>query len=126
MVQPIPDVYLAPEPLPPQPGRLSPMEKIVYTDYAFGMEQPLSWGNTAEQKQLSGLYFEYESVYRFFIRDYERVLAGLPEVLLPNLYVFLTEMNKNVRDAGTQIPGLMYAYPGSGIYINHITLGGRI
>lgn len=113
------------------PGKLSPMEKIIYTDYAFGMEQPLSWGNTAEQKQLSGLYFEYESVYRFFIRDYERVLAGLPEVLLPNLYVFLTEMNKNVRDAGTLIAGLpgqlvQWRTLGSGIYINHITLGGRI
>jgi len=126
IVEPIPDVYLAPEPPPPQPGRLSPMEKIVYTDYAFGMEQPLSWDDTAAAKQLSGLYFEYESVYNFFIRDYEKVLAQLPEALLPNLYVFLTEMNRSVRDPGTIISGLPYAFPGSGIYFNHITLGGRI
>ena len=78
------------------------------------------------QSQIPSLYYDYNASYNFYIRDYERLLSKLPEEILPNVYVFLTEMNKRMRDPGGIIPGLPYAFPGSGVYNQHITLDGRI
>jgi len=120
-----PRVHTPPETLV-DPGNVSPLEEVIYSDYAFDIEQPQLLGTVAEKNELSSLYFDYNANYNFYIRDYERILSSLPEEILPNLYVFLTEIDKMMRDPGAIVAGLLHAFPGSGVYYQHITLGGKI
>jgi hypothetical protein len=130
-----------PEPAPTPP--LAPLETVIYTDYAFNIQSPRLLSNISENDGGNqSLWFDYESKYNFFINEYEDLLERVPETLIPNLYVFLSEMDRRIRDIKTGkgifthtigTPGP--ATPDSPLAINlspevnwnrHITLGNQI
>jgi hypothetical protein len=118
---------------------LAPLETVIYTDYAFNIQSPRLLSNISENDGGNqALWFDYESKYNFFINEYEDLLERVPETLIPNLYVFLSEMDRRIRD----VPSGPFAYgtpgpatPNSSLAINlspevnwnrHITLGNQI
>jgi len=102
---------------------LTPMEKIVYSDYTFEITQPQYKGFIAANGSQSSLWFDFASVYNFHIQPYEKATTRfeeiegsslVPEHLLPNLYVFLSELDRAQLDP-TSIAN-------AGDFYRHITL----
>ena len=102
---------------------LTPMEKIVYSDYTFEITQPQYKGFIAANGSRSSLWFDFASVYNFHIQSYERATTRfeeiegaslVPEHLLPNLYVFLAELDQAQLDP--------VSVANAGDFYRHITL----
>ena len=64
-------------------------------------------------------FINYDFEYNFFINGYERSTArSIPETLMPNIYVFGSEVHNENLDGTDGMPGTAYA--------KHLTLNGRI
>jgi len=135
-------------PIPaPQPttSPLLPLEQVIYTDYAFEIEQPqflkAMQSSTKGANTISSLYFDFDPIYNFYVQAYEESTSRfqefggrslLPEFILPNLYVFLAELDifqspdpSSVTTTGpfgsTQIPAVRTRES-----YQHVTLGNRL
>jgi|15BtaG_2_1085339.scaffolds.fasta_scaffold00019_11 hypothetical protein len=116
------------QPSPPKPKATTPMENVVYTDYAFEITQPQYKGFAAAQgRSPAAKYFDFASVYNFHIQPYEKATTRfeeiegtslVPEHLLPNLYVFLAELDQAQLDPAN--------IANAGPFYRHITLEGQI
>lgn len=93
-----------------KPGR-------VYSDHAFELNVPF------EKKTLDALgapigsvFIDSQPVYNFFIENYENGLnnGNIKEQMLPNMYVFCTELQNENKDAKNTI------------FKQHLTLAGHI
>jgi len=118
----------------PSPGTsspLKPMEEVVYSDYAFEIPQHRYRGyvppNGAAVGSKNNFWFDFASIYNFYIQPYENVttrfeeiegISTVPEHLLPNLYVFLSELDQAQLDPASIANGSPF--------FKHITLNGNI
>jgi len=96
-------------------------------DYAFQYELLVNdelLGLNRDSLANSPPFVKHDPEYNFFIRGYEHAIAGpspttsIPETLLPNIYVFGSEVNNENLDGKDGMPGTAYA--------KQLTLNGRI
>ena len=93
-----------------------------FTDYAFQVEMLVDDEALGIDKQAlvnKPPFINYNFEYNFFINGYERSTSrSIPETLLPNLYVFGSEIQEENLDATNGTPGTLYA--------KQLTLNGRV
>ena len=92
------------------------------SDYAFQMQMLTDDDELGIDKAAlvnKPPFVQYDFEYNFFIRGYERATARtIPETLMPNLYVFGSEVQNENLDGTDGMPGTIYA--------QQLTLNGRI
>ena len=119
------------------PRLLSPLEKIIYSDYAFDLP---SMATFEGRSQGEATWINWEAKYNFYNRDYEKALSStrdyapqgihgsnkVPEIILPNLYVLLHEISRLVTDPARrpELSGGEAVDPS--IFWKHITLNDSI
>jgi len=97
-------------------------QKGYFTDYAFQVESLVDDEELGIDKQTlvnKPPFINYDFEYNFFINGYERATSrSIPETLMPNIYVFGSEVQSANLDGINGIPGTLYA--------KQLTLNGRI
>ena len=98
----------------------APLEKLIYSDYAFEFTQFQLKNEINPQSQG---WVNYENIYNFYIQGFEELAQLAPETSLPGLYIFLAEKDVLNRD-----PLRAGSFPSNQgpLYYKHITLNGKI
>ena len=88
-------------------------QKGYFTDYAFQVESLVDDEELGIDKQTlvnKPPFINYDFEYNFFINGYERATSrSIPETLMPNIYVFGSEVQSANLDGINGIPGTLYA-----------------